>query len=136
MSREIKFRGKDITTGEWKYGFLVKDNEYHYYIIYNMGVIEGEENNPDVIYKEVIKSSVGEFTGLYDKNNKPIYEGDIVKFVNNWLDDSEFTEPVFWDYNGWKTEHNYECEGDFVEFEKMEIVGNIYENPELLKEME
>lgn len=71
--REIKFRGRRVDNGEWVYGYLQKQ------------AVEGEEyyitwpcteliNNCRV----VIPKTIGQFTGLYDKDKKPIYEGDII----------------------------------------------------------
>lgn len=69
MSREIKFRGKQIDNGEWVYGYLADED----YI--------NDINSIDLSSIEVDRDTIGQFTGLLDKNGKEIYEGDIVERI-------------------------------------------------------
>ena len=80
-----------------------------------------------------------QFTGLHDKNGKEIYEGDIVKMLDEWIDhytlysnhQIEFGSGCFRLENGVPL---YDCLDEDSDFEKLvlEVIGNIYENPELL----
>lgn len=70
---------------------------------------------------------VMQFTGLKDKNGNPIYEGDIVNLTNDSETGAYTTIEVKWFRNQCGFNVNGNCEGDY------EIIGNIYENPELLK---
>ena len=121
MTREIKFRAKSLD-GIWEYGELHLKNCNHPHIHNLIGA---------KIY--IDPNTVGQFTGLHDKNGKEIYEGDIVRTLVSRLNATKnkkyrnfvirYDAPHFW--NGYDTLLMSEF--------RMEVIGNIHDNPELLK---
>lgn len=125
MTREIKFRGKSIHTDKWHYGDLFRPNE-----------------NTSFIYEKgtagILCSHIGQFTGLLDKNGKEIYEGDIIKTKRYGVVHGQsntqgadlfrvvYKNAQFYIDN--KLRHFY-----LQDSRCNEVIGNIYDNPELLK---
>lgn len=90
---------------------------------------------------EVDKDTVGQYTGLYDKHGKEIYEGDIVEYETFWEGDWEYEggiAVIYWDNED--TGFYGECQGYHYSLDifnltrnlSPKIIGNIYDNPELL----
>ena len=135
MNREIKFRG--ISIDKWVYGMLCKvnegDTEHGEPIKYKIQTDE-KEYGEYVKYFITNEESIGQYTGLHDKNGKEIYEGDIVLITRPCI--LEKGEVKF--MNGCFTIKSkdtllmlYQCE---INNFKLEVIGNIYDNPELVKE--
>jgi uncharacterized phage protein (TIGR01671 family) len=143
MERQIKFRAKHITNGAWLYGDLLQSNEGSVYIgVHGQYIDDGMHFND--MYDEtcyVDEDTIGQFTGLYDKNGKEIYEGDIITVKGR------YPRVVLWDKMMWAlmpTEY-YHDEVFWVmnlqhpgvdwweEFaDEFEIIGNIHDNPSLI----
>ena len=128
--REILFRGKRTDSGEWVYGNYclaekLDKSGVEYFII----EIEAEGSQ-----YYVIPETVGQYTGLTDKNGRRIFEGDILKFTG--ADGRDVYLNVVFEDGAFLMEEDgvinsdlmpsYDCLG-------VEVIGNIYDNPELLK---
>ena len=134
--REILFRGKRIDNGEWIYGDVVQFPIH--------GIVRIVEQEPSYKDAEVDLDTVGQYTGLTDKNGKKIFEGDILKIIHKYQspfddDTKEYTDittdVVFFDDEGLCFSYGkspFLCVVDNVTAE-YEVVGNIHDNPELLE---
>ena len=117
--RAIKFRGKDFL-GRWHYGFLHRATGADTLMIQ----IDSFDSFG------VIPDTVGQFTGLTDKNGKEIYEGDIITFDNHLQGVSQ----VVYDYAGFDVvSNNYRTTLRPMMNNHIRVIGNIHDNPELLK---
>ena len=132
--RDIKFRAKALDN-EWMYGSIIHITE----------IYKGEEDvqecdiwnlvTEDGVEFKTKKETIGQFTGLYDKNKTPIYEGDIIgytdlngeKQVDGVVEYGAFNCSCCDGVYGWYVEN-----GDIRCIEWHEVIGNIYDNPELI----
>lgn len=127
--REILFRGKDIETRKWVYGYYVCFNGKEHRIYSGYAETDCGNYYPD--FYRVIPETVEQYTGLTDKNgNNKIFEGDILirgfdKYLVKW-NKSQCRWSIYI--------NNYEVMGfneDTINY--FEVIGNIHDNPELLK---
>ena len=135
--REIFFRGKRTDNGEWVQGNLLldKDLEQAQIVWFDYKSTEdGVERYGDGAI--VIPETVGQFTGLYDRNGVKIFEGDILSaHLDEDNPDYETVVQVIWEEYGWRTmeENGLSDPLDDEDAEIFAIIGNIHDNPELLK---
>lgn len=144
--REILFRGKRKDNGEWVEGYL--HIKYFQKLPHDRFVIEYETEcdydskswRPKYMVAEIDPETVGQYTGLTDKNGKKIFEGDIVKREYTlWHSETKRTRET---QIGVVSYSNKEC-GFFLDKvcnlrkpwdgDTIEIIGNIHDNPELLE---
>jgi len=132
MMREIEFKAKKINGREWVYGYYQKVSNIHYI-----------RDKHDSRYP-VIKETVGQFTGLYDKDKKKVFEGDILRHATNY---EPYDCVIEWNkedigscgccYDSFsgsgfvgrvtKEKTKYDYSKYAGEYNKMEIIGNIHE---------
>lgn len=124
--REIKFRGITIQSHMWEYGDLIRDRNGKCFIHFY------DCNGFECSY-EVIPETIGQYTGLKGKNGKEIYEGDIILFHGNNANHTLKVEHrnSWYLYINIRTGYASQLYGSSEE--AFEIIGNIHENPELLK---
>lgn len=141
--REIAFKAKRIDNGEWVEGFYIKKydgtGKSRHYIYISKGCIVWE-------YAEVDANTICQYTGLTDKYGNKIWENNVVKRYNANGDEWKISKIVWADHSlnmGWciedvksLTEYSnrlFKVGFDVNDTEKCEVIGNIFDNPELLE---
>jgi len=152
---------KDNCEGSFVYGSLIVSKDRYYICVSALCQINSCINNGMTSMIEVIPETVGQFTGLTDKNGNEIFEGDIVLYVDEEgyypEEQCEFVGQIVFESGAFgigandniPIELDFSCENDnFVslwelywnlsvdgdELDMLEVIGNIHDNPELLKE--
>ena len=139
--REILFRGKRCDNGEWVQGYYIRaDHHWHKHGIHKDWIASGASANGGwfaLHNKYAVKAeTIGQFTGLTDKNGKKIFEGDIIE----WFAQGESERPDFgyieYDEQSFVWRVCWQkYDPDFMEGMQQEyisVIGNIHDNPELL----
>lgn len=145
MNREILFRGKRCSDGEWVYGFYVESKQsWQGHKPHKSWIVPNAISNGgffNVLGRYAVKDdTVGQFTGLVDKNGVKIFEGDVldVTVFDCFDNDKQYRVCVEWfgtefmgfdvtdDDSAWNLCWLYNQD------EEIEVIGNIHDNPALL----
>lgn len=139
MKREIKFRGKRKTDGEWLYGYYFVNRGLHFIVTDDLA----PAGNTFKDY-EVDPETVGQYTGLTDMKGRGVYEGDIINWLRHRIDRTGYIEEgrvefrteeqAFVVINKFKTQDGRESVRNILNcLTNLDVVGNIHDNPELLE---
>ena len=145
MNIELKFRGKSISKNKWEYGNGVFKYRNKIYIVYTSAKFD--RITRQALGIEIQPETLGIWTGVHDKNDKEIYTGDICKDDEGFLlivdfDGFEYIlKHKLYDYRSWEVLKSGEEKFDWYfeeipfkdNFAGLEIVGNIFDSPEIIK---
>ena len=135
MNRTIKLRRKSIYGDGWLLGSLIKIEEDRYAVIPNLNDIEIGKS---IGMYEVYPETVGQFTGLLDKDGKEIYEGDILHTITFGFNPEEYTAIILYRNCSFQLSNGrnlfYFGQSDLTKMDDTIVIGNIYDNPDLIKE--
>ena len=127
-----KYRGERVDNGEWVKGYYIHRGFKDWIEVTMEGRATPDQYGLSCgIVLEVIPETVGQYTGLPDKNGKEICEGDIVKGNSGWCE--SVPDIVIVEYEEFANMNSEGIGFSFWEKDKLEIIGNIYDNPKLLK---
>lgn len=128
--RKVKFRGKRMDNDAWVYGYLIGEDA----IVGEIVDWDSEYFCTEFWYK-VDPETVGQYTGLKDNNGRKIYKGDIVRWsysdgaLPHWIEWSDINAgfAIVSDSEGHRM-----YEFDMSDLHEAELIGNIYDNPEII----
>ena len=124
MNREIKFRGYNYQYEKWFYGSLFIQNYDNDFMLSSSRTMIIDDRGYSTM---VDNGTIGEYTGLKDKNNKEIYEGDKVMFDNEWTNPNEIGV-VTWNKDTASFQINGHIPSSSMKhLDRMKVIGNIYE---------
>ena len=143
--REILFRAKRVDNGEWIYwnlwGELIKESGKRTRIAVKKGATTSYYDYVHQIRHLIDESTISQYIGLCDKNGKKIFENDIVSFYCKGTENNYYSAVYYDEFNcsccngvyGWTFAEG--C-GDIREYKEYEVVGNVFDNYELLEQPE
>lgn len=147
MQREIKFRGKRLDSGEWIYGSLVGIDDTAVIVVHRdfcwNPLTDVNSFWFDMENNEVDTNTLGQYTGLKDKNGREIYEGDIIECIGR--DGKPIRHFIkFCENRGYYAQYDNVtciCESKecgpiwqhYIDKWSKYVIGNIHDNPELIK---
>lgn len=148
--REILFRGKQADNGEWAFGYLFDDGliDRKRTFVGGLVVTDAKDTTSDryeigIVFYEVDPATIGQYTGLTDKNGVKIFEGDIITcsqyLGGNFVDyhiEKGYVEMKFGAFGLHRKQGYYRPFKDWLEDYEFEVTGNIHDNPELLSKEE
>lgn len=139
--REILFKAKRVDNGEWVEGCYMESKGRAFI---GIGIFTGIDIfdvfcTPVIKWFEVDPETICQFTGLCNKNGKKIWENDILMahLDESYPEDATY-ETVEWNIAGWVAHETGSADREYIDkfdLEHYEVVGNIFDNPELLQEV-
>ena len=122
--RTIRFRGKSQKTGEWLYGDLIRNVEGAF------AIVPPYEISMNNYYRNYVvdKETIGQFTGLCDESGKAVYEGDLLRGYDNNVIAVVWSDACFCGCIS-----NTIVSLRILDVEDRDVIGNIYDNKELLE---
>ena len=134
--REILFKAKRICNGEWVEGYYLRDQ---YHIGGKDIIFYRKDSDRFTVYTDRIDiETLCQFTGLCDKNGNKIWENDILMaHLDEFYPEDTTCETVEWGFAGFVVHEANSTDREYLDkfdLENFEVVGNIFDNPELLQE--
>ena len=132
---DYKFRGKCTQSKKWVTGFYYycKTDRKHFILSLSTNLIAGKERQEEII---VDPETVGQYTGVKDKNGREIYEGDVVLYLDFGIryHDEEFINKGVVERSDWgfAFSNRETIKMEDMDLSEIEVIGNIHDNPELL----
>lgn len=128
--REILFRGKMPVESKWTYGSLISEAN-----VFDKRLVLTHIYDKDCNEILVDPETVGQYTGLTDKNGVKIFEGDVLEgdLDDNLDPGAKWRCTVVWGKFGWLCKARQTCPMDEFDIREGEVIGNIYDNPELIE---
>lgn len=133
--REIKFRAKMTKTREWVVGSLIQQHMRGYKDYFCILILDNFLMSNKIV--AIDQETVGQFTGLQDRNGRDIFEGDIVRstICDDFVYEVAYDDKRFASFGLRRKQDAFmHYFGEAIEAEECEVIGNVFDNPELLNQ--